>query len=106
MKIESKVKKYQQGGPMPAEATAPAPAPAEGGNMAPTEPGADDMGSNPMEQILAAAQQAVQTQNCEAAMMVCQALLEIVAQAQGGPQSAPQEEPTFARNGAKIVRVR
>lgn len=106
MKIESKVKKYQEGGQAPAPQDTAMAAPAEGGNMAPTEAGPEAAGGNPMEQILAAAQQAVQTQNCEAAMMVCQALLEIVAQAQGGPQSAPQEEPTFARNGAKLVRVR
>jgi len=47
------------------------------------------------------AAQAVQTQNCEAAMAVCQALLQV---AQGG--GAPAEEPTFARRGTKLTRVR
>lgn len=103
MKIESKIKKFQQGGPMPQDPAsqgggAPAGAPAPGG--APEQGGQD-----PMAQILQVAAQAVQTQNCEAAMAVCQALMQI---AQGGAaqEPAPQEEPTFARNGAKLVRVR
>ena len=39
-------------------------------------------------------------------MAVCQALMQLAQGAAGGPQQAPQEEPTFARNGAKLVRVR
>lgn len=86
------VKKFQMGGAAPEAAPAEA-APAEG---APAEGGED-----PMAQILQVAAQAVQSQNCEAAMAVCQALMQI---AQGA--SAPAEEPTFARNGAKLTRVR
>lgn len=104
MKIESKIKKFQQGGPMPQGA------PAEGGaapveGQAPEGGAPEQGGQDPMAQILQVAAQAVQTQNCEAAMAVCQALMQI---AQGGAaqESAPQEEPTFARNGAKLVRVR
>lgn len=104
MKIESKIKKFQQGGPAPApQDPAAGGAPAEG---APVEGGAPEQGGGgAMEQILQVAMQAVQTQNCEAAMAVCQALVE-AAQGGGGPEQAPQEEPTFARNGAKLVRVR
>ena len=104
MKITSKISKFQMGGAAPAPAEDPAAAqggaPMEGG--APAEGGAE--GGDPMAQILQVAAQAVQTQNCEAAMAVCQALMQI---AQGGaaPEQAP-EEPTFARNGAKLVRVR
>lgn len=87
------VKKFQMGGPAPEAAPAEA-APAEGG--APTEGGED-----PMAQLLQVAAEAVQSQNCEAAMAVCQALLQL---AQGGAPAA--EEPTFARNGAKLTRVR
>ena len=93
----------QQGGPAPAPQDAPAAAPAEG---APVEGGAPEGGAqDPMQQILQVAAQAVQTQNCEAAMAVCQALMQI---AQGGAaqEQAPQEEPTFARKGARLVRVR
>lgn len=104
MKIESKVKKFQQGGAMPQDPAAQgAPAPEAGGTPEAGAPAGGEQ--DPMMQILQVAAQAVQTQNCEAAIAVCQALLQI---AQGGaaPEQAPQEEPTFARNGAKIVRVR
>lgn len=101
MRILSKetknVKKFQMGGAAPE--AAPAEAPMEG---APEEGGAPAGGEDPMAQILQVAAQAVQTQNCEAAMAVCQALVQI---AQGGA-GAPAEEPTFARNGAKLTRVR
>ena len=104
MKIESKIKKFQQGGPMPQGAPVEGgAAPAEG--QAPEGGAPVEGGQDPMAQILQVAAQAVQTQNCEAAMAVCQALMQI---AQGGAaqEQAPQEEPTFARNGAKLVRVR
>lgn len=86
------IQRYQQGGPMPAEAPAPAP-----------EQGAPAAGGDPMAQLLQVAAQALQTQNCEAAMAVCQALLQL---AQGGPAPQQPAEPTFARNGAKLIRVR
>lgn len=102
MKIQSKISKFQQGGaaPMPQDPAAAGGAPAEG---APMEGGAP--AGNPMEQILQVAAQAVQTGNCEAALAVCQAIME-AAQGGMGPGEAPQEEPTFARNGSKLRRVR
>ena len=100
MKIQSKVARFmQQGGaaPVPQDPAAGG-APAEG---APMEGGAPEgaQAGNPMEQILQVAAQAVQTGNCEAALAVCQTLMS-------GPGEAPQEEPTFARNGSKLRRVR
>ena len=85
---------------MPPEG-APAEAPMEG---AP----APETGGDPLAQILQVAAMALQNQDCEAAMAVCQAFIEL---AQGGPQGgapapAPEGEPTFARYGAKLVRVR
>lgn len=94
MKIVSKFQKFQEGGAMPA---APAEAP-QGG--APAE------GGDPLAQILQVAAQAVQSQNCEAAMAVCQALIQLAQGGAGGPEQAPAEEPTFARHGAKLVRRR
>lgn len=91
----TKTRKFQMGGPAPEAAGPEAGAPA-----APEAGGGED----PMMQILQVAAQAVQTQNCEAAMAVCQALIQIAQGGGGAP--APQEEPTFARNGAKLVRVR
>ena len=101
MKIQSKISRFQQGGaaPVPQDPAAGG-APAEGAAM---EGGAP--AGNPMEQILQVAAQAVQTGNCEAALAVCQTLMS-AAQGGMGPGEAPQEEPTFARNGSKLRRVR
>lgn len=95
MKIQSKISRFQQGGaaPVPQDPAAGG-APAEGAQA-----------GNPMEQILQVAAQAVQTGNCEAALAVCQTLVS-AAQGGMGPGEAPQEEPTFARNGSKLRRVR
>lgn len=100
MKIQSKISKFQQGGaaPVPQDPAAGG-APAEGAPMEGAQAG------NPMEQILQVAAQAVQTGNCEAALAVCQTLMS-AAQGGMGPGEAPQEEPTFARNGSKLRRVR
>lgn len=90
MRITSKFRKFQEGGPVSAP-------------------------QDPMAQLLQVAMEAVQTQNCEAAMAVCQALLQLAQGAAGGPapgqegpapEEAPAEEPTFARYGAKLVRRR
>lgn len=95
MKIQSKISRFQQGGaaPVPQDPAAGG-APAEGAQA-----------GNPMEQILQVAAQAVQTGNCEAALAVCQTLMS-AAQGGMGPGEAPQEEPTFAKNGSKLRRVR
>ena len=83
MKIQSKISRFQQGGaaPVPQDPAAGG-APAEG---APMEGGAPEgaQAGNPMEQIL-----------------------QVAAQGGMGPGEAPQEEPTFARNGSKLRRVR
>lgn len=109
MKIQSKISRFQQGGaaPVPQDPAAGG-APAEGApEGAPMEGGAPEgaQAGNPMEQILQVAAQAVQTGNCEAALAVCQTLMS-AAQGGMGPGEAPQEEPTFARNGSKLRRVR
>lgn len=85
MRIESKVKKFQ-----------------EGGQVAPEQEG---QAQDPMQQILQVAAEAVQSQNCEAAMAVCQALVQM-AQGGGSAEQAPAEEPTFAKRGAKLIKVR
>jgi len=99
MRINSKIKTMQAGGPAPAEA-APAP-----GGGAPQGGGQD-----PLMQIAQVAAQALQTQDCQAAMAVCEAFLQLIQQAAGGgagapagPEEAPAE-PTFQRKGGKLVR--
>lgn len=105
MRIQSKIARFQQGGaaPMPQDPAAGG-MPAEGASMEGGAPEGAPEG-NPMDQILQVAAQAVQTGNCEAALAVCQAIMQ-AAQGGMGPGEAPQEEPTFARNGSKLKRVR
>ena len=82
--------KLQEGGEMPAPAEAPAEAPAQGGS--------------PEEQIIQAAMQAVQTQDAQLALQVCQALVEMAG---GGAQPAPAapegQEPVY-RKGGKLSK--
>lgn len=98
MKVVGKFRKFQEGGAMPEEQALQ--------EQAPQEAPEQGSGQDPMQQILQVAAQAVQSQNCEAAMAVCQALMQLAQGAAGGPEQAPREEPTFARYGAKLVRVR
>lgn len=90
-------RKYQEGGAMPAGAPAPAP----------------QGGEDPMAMLMQGAQQAVQAQDCEIAMQVCQMLLEL-AGAQAAPaQAAPAEaapapaegEPVYRRGGRLVRRI-
>lgn len=97
MRISRKINKFQEGGPMPQGAPEEGMAPEQGGPAGPQDP---------MGQILQVAAQALQTQNCEAAMAVCQALMQLAQGGAGGPEQAPQEEPQFARSGAKLIRIR
>ena len=92
MKIkETEIKKFQMGGAMaPAEQpmeAVPAEQPQEGGD--------------PFEQIMQMAMEALQSQNCEAAMGVCQGLVQLaqeMAGGQGGAEQAPAE-PVFKKGG-------
>lgn len=86
MKISEKIAKFQDGGPMPAEAQ-------------PADPNAG--GGDPQAQLLAVAQQALETQNCEAAMAVCEGLLQM---ASGGAAGPPQEGQPVYKAGGKLFR--
>lgn len=88
-------RKYQEGGAMPAGAPAP------------------QGGEDPMAMLMQGAQQAVQAQDCEIAMQVCQMLLEL-AGAQAAPaEAAPAEaapapaegEPVYRRGGRLVRRI-
>lgn len=90
-------RKYQEGGAMPAGAPAPAP----------------QGGEDPIAMLMQGAQQAVQAQDCEIAMQVCQMLLEL-AGAQAAPaEAAPAEaapapaegEPVYRRGGRLVRRI-
>ena len=66
-------------------------------------------GQDPMAVLLQGAQQAVQTQDCNTAMQVCQMLLEMAgagapAGGEAAPAPAPAEgEPVMARRGGRLV---
>lgn len=92
-KTANLVKKFQEGGEIaPQEPAAPAPAPEEAGAA---------QGEDRMQQILQAAAQAVQNQDAQLALQVCQALVEA---AQGGaPAQEAPGEPVY-RKGGKLLR--
>lgn len=92
MKFEVKDKEFvkflQEGG------AAPEAAPAE------AAPAPEEAGGNPEEQIIQAAMQAVQTQDAQLALQVCQAIVEMAG---GGAQEAPAapegQQPVYKKGG-------
>lgn len=96
-----KFRKFQEGGPMPA------PAPAEGG------------AGDPVQELAMMAQQALEAQDCQAAMQVCDGLLQLIsggaqAEAPAGPEAgapAPEAapeggEPVYRMGGRLVKRNR
>lgn len=109
-KLEKEVKKFQEGGAMPAEggapASEPAPAGAPEGGAAPAGP---EGGADPMQQILQAAMQAVQTNDGQLALQVCAALVQLAQGGAGAPAGAPAEgapegEPVYRKGGRLAYR--
>lgn len=89
------VPKFQMGGSV---------APEENVEEAPVEqPAPAGQGQDPLMMIAQAAAQALQTQNCEMAMQVCQAMLQLLQQA--GPAPAEQGTPVFAKGGVLKRRM-
>ena len=81
-----------------------------GGPMPPQDPAAAPAGGDPMQEILMGCQQAVETQDCQIALQVCQVMLEMAgggaAPAEAAPAPAPTEaqgEPVY-RTGGRLVR--
>lgn len=98
--IPKNVKKFQQGGEIPAEA----PMAPEGG--APEAAPADGAGQDPMMMLAEAAAQALQAQDCQIAMQVCQGLMALVQQMGGGAPQEPQGEPVFRKGGVLLRRIK
>lgn len=100
------VPRFQEGGPMPG---------AEGEEMpvegnAPMEQGGPEGGApeggDPLMEIAQMAMQALQSQDCQAAMQVCDAFVQLVQQAQGGGAPAEQGEPVYRKGGILVNRIR
>ena len=96
MKLGKNLKFLQEGGAMPAGAPAAAP----------------QGGEDPMAMLMQGAQQAVEAQDCQIAMQVCQMLLELAgggAPAEAAPAEAapaPAEgEPVYRRGGKLLRRI-
>ena len=85
-----KIQKLQEGG------MAPAPAPEE----------AQGQAEDPMVQLVQMAQQAVEGQDCEQAMAVCEGFLQLVQSAQGGGAPAPEGQPVYKAGGKFVKRVK
>lgn len=88
------IKKFQEGG------AAPAP------EAAASQQGGED----PTAMLMQGAQQAVQNQDCQIAIQVCQMVLEMLGGApaeKGGPKAggAPQSEPVYRRGGRLVRRI-
>ena len=89
--------KFQAGGPMPAGAPDQAP----------------QGGEDPTAMLLQAAQQAIQGQDCQIAMQVCQMLIEALGGGGSPQEAAPQEaapapaegEPVYRRGGRLVRRI-
>lgn len=93
VKDERFVKFMQEGG------VAPEAAPVE------EAPAAPEQGGSPEEQIIMACQQAVQTQDCQLAMQVCQAVLQMLGG--GAPQeaqAAPEGQAPVYKKGGKLSK--
>ena len=75
--------------------------------QAPTEAApADGGGQDPMMMLAQAAAQALQGQNCQMAMQVCQGLLELMQQMSGGGSPEAQGEPVFRKGGVLVRRIK
>lgn len=68
-------------------------------------------GEDPTAMLMQGAQQAVQNQDCQIAIQVCQMVLEMLggggAPAEAGPEAggAPQSEPVYRRGGRLVRRI-
>lgn len=98
-----RIMKFQEGGMAPEMAQqgmspeAGAPMDAQGGMPAEGAPQGGEQ--DPIMMLAQASAQALQEQNCELAMQVCQAFLQLIQEAQGGAEAAPQGEPVFKKGG-------
>lgn len=98
-------KRFQQGGTIASEEEMPEEkmmAPEEATQEVPQEAQQE----NPLIMLAEGAMQALQNQDCQIAMQVCQGLIQVLQQMQ---EPAPQEttgEPVFKKGGVLIRRIK
>lgn len=106
MKIKTNVRFLQDGGQMGAPVNDPNATPAgntaEGGN---TPQGEDDA----LLMLAQMAAQALQNNDGQMALEVCQGFLQLIQQMAGeagGPETAPQGEPVYRKGGKLVSRIK
>lgn len=93
---EQYVPKFQEGGEMapPVEDPNAAPAPEQGGE-------------DPAQQLLAACQQVLETQDCQLAMQVCQAVIQMLGGgAPAGPEAPADQAPVYKKGGRLVKWIK
>lgn len=101
----SKTQKFQMGGQVQPNAPAEEPM-QEGGTPAQGQTPEQGGEQDPMMVLAQMSAQAIQSQDCQMAMQVCQAFLEIVQQMQGSAPEEPQGEPVFRKGGVLVRRIK
>ena len=84
------ISKFQEGGAMPPQGGAPAP----------------QGGEDPMAMLMQGAQQALEGQDCQVAMQVCQMLLELAGGGAQGGAPGPESCPSSSRRRACLSQRR
>ena len=92
-----KIKKFQEGGMAPEQAAMEQAAMEQQGGA----PMGEEGGASPEEQLMQVAQDIIGQMGPEMALMLAQIIMQMLEQG-----SAPQEQPTFARKGGKLTRIR
>ncbi len=101
MKISLKARKFQEGGPIdqaPVEQTEQV-AP-ETQEQAPAEQ------QDPIMMLAQMSVQALQSQDCQMAMQVCQAFVELLQQSQAQAPAEQEGEPVFRKGGVLVRRIK
>lgn len=101
--------RFQMGGEMAAPDTAPEDAGmASEEEMTQEAPAGPEGSQDPIMMLAQMAAQALQNQDCQMAMQVCQGFLQMLQQAQGGgaAPAEPQGEPVYRKGGVLNRRVR
>lgn len=84
----------------------PAEAPMDPGMAPEGEVPAEAGGQDPIMMLAEASMQALQAQDCNMAMQVCQGLVALIQQAGGGAPAEPQGEPVFRMGGKLLHRIK
>ena len=92
--LNQMISKFQEGGPAPSPETAPEAAPAE----------AVPEGGDPTAQILEAAMAALQNQDCNLAMQVRQALVQMLGGGAPAEPAAPEGQAPVYGKGGRLVK--